>query len=157
MAGQHSFLPYPEMPQQDRMLLICRWWSNVGDGTKYTRNRKGNADGLIIHWRLVSPMETPKRLIAMNFTRKRNPYCPVLLLNSTPLKYTNIHKFLWMILEKNCAGENTNMLKERCQKDLRLPAIISSKNFGADSISLRSSGTPQNRLWVFFVLHNSQE
>lgn len=84
----------------------------------------------------ISPLKG--KTVAMVFSRKRRSPSPNLLLHNQPLEYVTNHKFLGMILDRKLSWANhIKSLGLRCQRDLRLLSIISSRNFGADAITIR--------------------
>ena len=83
---------------------------------------------------------SPSKSKAMFFSRRRNlPLATPLTLASSPLTYVSQFRFLGLLFDSHLTWRPHCMaLRERCAKDLRLLRIVSSRGWGADSVTLRS-------------------
>ena len=76
---------------------------------------------------------------AVLFTNKRPRNIPNLYLYNTPIEYVNSYKFLGITFDRHLTWTtHIDILKSRCDKDLRLLTILANRRWGADFISLRN-------------------
>ena len=88
------------------------------------------------HWGL-KVSETKTKAIIFTNKRKFNP--TPLHINNKVVPFVTSMKFLGLIFDQKLTWKYHIMnLKDRCQKDLQLMRIISSKNFGANYNNLRT-------------------
>uniref|UniRef100_A0A6A7FMS9 Pol-like protein n=1 Tax=Hirondellea gigas TaxID=1518452 RepID=A0A6A7FMS9_9CRUS len=80
----------------------------------------------------------PAKTKAIIFTRKRK-YNPITLsICNNSIEYVSSFKFLGMVLDKKLSWNfHIAKLKEKCQKDLRLLAIVASNRWGANFSTLK--------------------
>ena len=77
----------------------------------------------------------------MFFSRRRNlPLATPLTLDSSPLTYVSQFRFLGLLFDSHLTWHpHCVALRKRCAKDLFLLRIVSSRGWGADSVTLSIS------------------
>ena len=74
---------------------------------------------------------------AMIFTNRNTQGVPILKLNHQDIEYVARHKFLGMLLDRRLTwAPHISQLRETCQKDLRVLAVLASRRWGASADTL---------------------